>query len=51
MNNTSRSWKKENESSIEEDLFNHIVWAHRIWRPWGFLFDCIETPNELGFPY
>nr|KJB65750.1 hypothetical protein B456_010G111800 [Gossypium raimondii] len=19
--------------------------------PWGFLFDCIEKPNELGFPY
>nr|YP_009411769.1 Ycf2 [Schima crenata]YP_009411788.1 Ycf2 [Schima crenata]YP_009411943.1 Ycf2 [Schima multibracteata]YP_009411962.1 Ycf2 [Schima multibracteata]YP_009412117.1 Ycf2 [Schima remotiserrata]YP_009412136.1 Ycf2 [Schima remotiserrata]YP_009412378.1 Ycf2 [Schima superba]YP_009412397.1 Ycf2 [Schima superba]USW65936.1 hypothetical protein RF2 [Schima sinensis]USW67500.1 Ycf2 [Schima brevipedicellata]USW67675.1 Ycf2 [Schima argentea]ASK06720.1 Ycf2 [Schima crenata]ASK06721.1 Ycf2 [Schima crenat len=36
---------------IEEDLFNHIVWAPRIWRPWGFLFDWIERPNELGFPY
>jgi len=36
---------------IEEDFFNHIVWAPRIWRPWGFLFDCIERPNELGFPY
>nr|YP_010567433.1 Ycf2 protein [Pachyphytum longifolium]YP_010567499.1 Ycf2 protein [Pachyphytum longifolium]UZC33661.1 Ycf2 protein [Pachyphytum longifolium]UZC33727.1 Ycf2 protein [Pachyphytum longifolium] len=36
---------------IEEDLFNHIVWAPRIWRPWGFLFYCIERPNELGFPY
>nr|YP_009894147.1 Ycf2 [Capparis spinosa var. ovata]YP_009894167.1 Ycf2 [Capparis spinosa var. ovata]QKK40520.1 Ycf2 [Capparis spinosa var. ovata]QKK40540.1 Ycf2 [Capparis spinosa var. ovata] len=36
---------------IEEDLFNHIVWAPRICRPWGFLFDCIERPNELGFPY
>ena len=36
---------------IEEDLFNHIVWAPRIWRPWGFLFDCIEMTNELGFPY
>ncbi|KAA0034870.1 putative chloroplast RF2 [Cucumis melo var. makuwa] len=36
---------------IEEDLFNHIVWAPRIWGPWGFLFDCIERPNELGFPY
>nr|YP_010593718.1 hypothetical protein RF2 [Elatostema salvinioides]YP_010593737.1 hypothetical protein RF2 [Elatostema salvinioides]WAJ54395.1 hypothetical protein RF2 [Elatostema salvinioides]WAJ54414.1 hypothetical protein RF2 [Elatostema salvinioides] len=36
---------------IEENLFNHIVWAPRIWRPWGFLFDCIESPNELGFPY
>nr|ATL62496.1 Ycf2 [Coptosapelta flavescens] len=36
---------------IEEDLFNHIVWAPRIWRPWAFLFDCIERTNELGFPY
>nr|QJD21014.1 hypothetical chloroplast RF21 [Trifolium resupinatum] len=34
---------------IEEDLFNHIVWAPRIWRPWGFLFDCLERSNELGF--
>ena len=25
---------------IEEDFFNHTVWAPRIWRPWGFLFDC-----------
>nr|UDA68899.1 hypothetical protein RF2 [Ixora x williamsii]UDA68917.1 hypothetical protein RF2 [Ixora x williamsii] len=36
---------------IEEDLFNYIVWAPRIWRPWAFLFDCIERPNQLGFPY
>nr|YP_010544670.1 hypothetical protein RF2 [Littorella uniflora]YP_010544682.1 hypothetical protein RF2 [Littorella uniflora]UYG22600.1 hypothetical protein RF2 [Littorella uniflora]UYG22601.1 hypothetical protein RF2 [Littorella uniflora] len=36
---------------IEEDLFNRIVWAPRIWSPWGFLFDCIERPNSLGFPY
>ncbi|KAL8235067.1 hypothetical protein R6Q59_021167, partial [Mikania micrantha] len=36
---------------IEEDLFNHIVWVPIIWRPWGFLFDCIERPNSLGFPY
>ncbi|RZC60149.1 hypothetical protein C5167_021917 [Papaver somniferum] len=36
---------------IEEDLFNHIVWAPRIWRPCGNLFDCIERYNELGFPY
>nr|UUF92536.1 hypothetical protein RF2 [Allium fasciculatum]UUF92537.1 hypothetical protein RF2 [Allium fasciculatum] len=34
---------------IEEDLFNYIVWAPRIWRP--CLFDCIERPTELGFPY
>ena len=27
------------------------VWAPRIWCPWGFLFDCIERPNSLGFPY
>ncbi|CAA2975141.1 Ycf2 (chloroplast), partial [Olea europaea subsp. europaea] len=36
---------------LEEHLFNHIVWAPRIWCPWGFLFDCVERPNELGFPY
>nr|YP_010859329.1 hypothetical protein RF2 [Calamus tetradactylus]YP_010859346.1 hypothetical protein RF2 [Calamus tetradactylus]WGM73498.1 hypothetical protein RF2 [Calamus tetradactylus]WGM73515.1 hypothetical protein RF2 [Calamus tetradactylus] len=36
---------------IEEDLFNHIVWAPRIWSPCGSLFDCIERPTELGFPY
>nr|YP_010349193.1 hypothetical protein Ycf2 [Iris x hollandica]UNV38079.1 hypothetical protein Ycf2 [Iris x hollandica] len=36
---------------IEEDFFNHIVWAPRIWRPWVNLFDCIERPTELGFPY
>ncbi|KAK8961453.1 Protein ycf2 [Platanthera guangdongensis] len=36
---------------IEEYLFNHIVWAPRIWRPCGNLFDCIERPTELGFPY
>nr|UZC31140.1 hypothetical protein RF2 [Medicago coronata] len=35
---------------LEEDLFNHIVWAPRIWRPWEFVFDdCMS--NELGFPY
>nr|YP_009968437.1 Ycf2 protein [Galega officinalis]QMX77641.1 Ycf2 protein [Galega officinalis] len=36
---------------LEEDLFNHIVWAPRIWRPWGFLFDSSERSNEFGFPY
>ncbi|KAM1037846.1 hypothetical protein ACFX13_033347 [Malus domestica] len=40
-----------NPQRIEEDLFNHIVWAPRICRIWGFLFDCIERPYELGFPY
>nr|YP_010987236.1 hypothetical protein RF2 [Krascheninnikovia ceratoides]YP_010987254.1 hypothetical protein RF2 [Krascheninnikovia ceratoides]WOL38652.1 hypothetical protein RF2 [Krascheninnikovia ceratoides]WOL38653.1 hypothetical protein RF2 [Krascheninnikovia ceratoides] len=34
---------------IEEDLFNHIVWAPRIWNSWGFLFDCIERSKEQGF--
>nr|YP_010176756.1 hypothetical chloroplast RF21 [Vicia costata]QSQ72459.1 hypothetical chloroplast RF21 [Vicia costata] len=33
----------------EEGLFNHILWAPRLWRPWGFLFD--EGSNELRFPY
>ncbi|KAF3674990.1 hypothetical protein FXO37_06118 [Capsicum annuum] len=46
----------EGEGALDpqKDLFNHIAWAPRIWRPWGFLFvlfDCIERPNELGFPY
>ena len=37
---------------LEEDLFNHIVWAPRMWRPWEFLVDdCIERSNEFGFPY
>nr|YP_010121312.1 Ycf2 protein [Sisyrinchium angustifolium]YP_010121330.1 Ycf2 protein [Sisyrinchium angustifolium]QRC77926.1 Ycf2 protein [Sisyrinchium angustifolium]QRC77946.1 Ycf2 protein [Sisyrinchium angustifolium]WDW31782.1 Ycf2 protein [Sisyrinchium angustifolium]WDW31800.1 Ycf2 protein [Sisyrinchium angustifolium] len=36
---------------IEGDLFNHIVWAPRIWCPCGNLFDSIERPTELGFPY
>lgn len=30
-------------------LFNDILWAPRLWRPWGFLFD--EGSNELRFPY
>nr|YP_010474811.1 hypothetical protein RF2 [Corydalis fargesii]YP_010474824.1 hypothetical protein RF2 [Corydalis fargesii]UVH69098.1 hypothetical protein RF2 [Corydalis fargesii]UVH69111.1 hypothetical protein RF2 [Corydalis fargesii] len=34
---------------IEEDFFNDIVWAPRIWSP--DLFGWIESPNELGFPY
>ncbi|MBA0786016.1 hypothetical protein Gotri_028225 [Gossypium trilobum] len=37
MKNTNQSLKKGNENEI--------------WCPWGFLFDCTETPNELGFPY
>jgi hypothetical protein len=31
-------------------LANHIVFAPRIWQPWGFLFDWFERLNELGFP-
>ncbi|MCD7448973.1 Protein Ycf2 A [Datura stramonium] len=34
----------------QEDLFNHIVWAPRIWHPCGFLFNYIERPNEFGYP-
>nr|YP_009352012.1 hypothetical chloroplast RF21 [Schoepfia jasminodora]AQW41730.1 hypothetical chloroplast RF21 [Schoepfia jasminodora] len=36
---------------MEGDLFNHIVWAPRIWHPWSFLFDWIERPNSFGFLY
>jgi len=37
---------------LEEDLFNHIVWAPRMWHPWEFLFDdCIEWSNEFKFSY
>nr|YP_010832659.1 hypothetical chloroplast RF21 [Astragalus jiuquanensis]WFG52401.1 hypothetical chloroplast RF21 [Astragalus jiuquanensis] len=38
-----------NPQQIEEDFLNHIVWAPRIWRPWAFLFDCIDRSNELGW--
>nr|YP_010166157.1 Component of 2-MD heteromeric AAA-ATPase complex [Rhipsalis teres]YP_010166165.1 Component of 2-MD heteromeric AAA-ATPase complex [Rhipsalis teres]QRV60130.1 Component of 2-MD heteromeric AAA-ATPase complex [Rhipsalis teres]QRV60138.1 Component of 2-MD heteromeric AAA-ATPase complex [Rhipsalis teres] len=40
----------ESEQS-ELDLFNHIVWAPRIWNPPCFLFDSIVRPTDLGFPY
>nr|YP_009859840.1 Ycf2 [Silene kiusiana]AWX05967.1 Ycf2 [Silene kiusiana] len=33
----------------QEDLFNSIVWAPRLWTP--LLFYCSERPNSLGFPY
>jgi len=39
------------QQQIEEDLFNPIVWAPRIWNPRNFLFNFIEKSNELGFPY
>nr|YP_009493748.1 hypothetical chloroplast RF2 [Weigela florida]YP_009493765.1 hypothetical chloroplast RF2 [Weigela florida]AWN57643.1 hypothetical chloroplast RF2 [Weigela florida]AWN57644.1 hypothetical chloroplast RF2 [Weigela florida] len=35
----------------EQEFVTNIVWAPRIWSPWGFLFDCIDIPNELGFPF
>ncbi|KAF3789736.1 ycf2-A Protein [Nymphaea thermarum] len=42
-----------NQQQIEEDenLFNHNVWAPKLWHPHGNLFDSIERPNKLGFPY
>ena len=40
----------ESEQS-EQDLFNYIVWAPRIWNPLCFLLDSIVRPTELGFPY
>nr|YP_009403449.1 hypothetical chloroplast RF2 [Downingia cuspidata]YP_009403458.1 hypothetical chloroplast RF2 [Downingia cuspidata]ASA34641.1 hypothetical chloroplast RF2 [Downingia cuspidata]ASA34652.1 hypothetical chloroplast RF2 [Downingia cuspidata] len=32
---------------------NFIVWAPRIWAPWGFLFDWVDriNDNEVGVPY
>nr|YP_009434821.1 hypothetical chloroplast RF2 [Lobelia galpinii]YP_009434844.1 hypothetical chloroplast RF2 [Lobelia galpinii]ATG24727.1 hypothetical chloroplast RF2 [Lobelia galpinii]ATG24752.1 hypothetical chloroplast RF2 [Lobelia galpinii] len=37
----------------QQVLSNFIVWAPRIWSPWGFLFDWVErtNDNELGAPY
>ena len=44
------------EESVE-DLYNHIVWAPRMWRPWVFLFlsrgiydegDELEEPAEAN---
>nr|YP_009414771.1 hypothetical chloroplast RF2 [Platycodon grandiflorus]YP_009414796.1 hypothetical chloroplast RF2 [Platycodon grandiflorus]ARR27774.1 hypothetical chloroplast RF2 [Platycodon grandiflorus]ARR27789.1 hypothetical chloroplast RF2 [Platycodon grandiflorus]UBK12175.1 hypothetical chloroplast RF2 [Platycodon grandiflorus]UBK12200.1 hypothetical chloroplast RF2 [Platycodon grandiflorus]UXO94473.1 hypothetical chloroplast RF2 [Platycodon grandiflorus] len=34
-------------------LTEFIVWAPRIWSPWGFLLDWIERANDnaVGFPY
>lgn len=33
---------------IEEDLFNHIVWAPRIWSPWGLIVS--KGPMNWDFP-
>lgn len=35
---------------IEEDLFNHIVWAPRIWRPWAFYLIVSKGPMNWDFP-
>ncbi|KAL5844423.1 hypothetical protein ACOSQ4_010381 [Xanthoceras sorbifolium] len=37
--------------SIVDRRFIYEKYESEIWRPWGFLFDCIERPNSLGFPY
>nr|YP_009450069.1 hypothetical chloroplast RF2 [Burmannia cryptopetala]YP_009450075.1 hypothetical chloroplast RF2 [Burmannia cryptopetala]ANK36266.1 hypothetical chloroplast RF2 [Burmannia cryptopetala]ANK36272.1 hypothetical chloroplast RF2 [Burmannia cryptopetala] len=42
-------WK--GEGALDPQQIEDIVWAPRIWRPCGNLFDCIERPTELGFPY
>nr|YP_009433354.1 hypothetical chloroplast RF21 [Zostera marina]YP_009433371.1 hypothetical chloroplast RF21 [Zostera marina]ATD85264.1 hypothetical chloroplast RF21 [Zostera marina]ATD85281.1 hypothetical chloroplast RF21 [Zostera marina] len=36
---------------IKDNFLTHRVWAPRIRRPYGNIFNCIEKPNELGFPY
>uniref|UniRef100_A0A1Y3BUD2 Uncharacterized protein n=1 Tax=Helianthus annuus TaxID=4232 RepID=A0A1Y3BUD2_HELAN len=54
MKKTNRSLKRGRSPRPATDRGGFIQshsWAPRIWRPWGFLFDCIERPNELGFPY
>nr|YP_010287087.1 hypothetical protein RF2 [Hydrocharis chevalieri]YP_010287107.1 hypothetical protein RF2 [Hydrocharis chevalieri]UKT61170.1 hypothetical protein RF2 [Hydrocharis chevalieri]UKT61171.1 hypothetical protein RF2 [Hydrocharis chevalieri] len=51
MMKNGEKWEGEgvfDPQRIEEDFLNHIVWAPRIWRPCGNLFD---WPNELGFPH
>ncbi|WJZ83227.1 hypothetical protein VitviT2T_002926 [Vitis vinifera] len=36
---------------IEEDLFNHIVWAPRIWRPWAAFYLIVSKgPMNWDFP-
>ncbi|KAI5658736.1 hypothetical protein M9H77_27529 [Catharanthus roseus] len=37
--------------SILNQRFLYEKYESEKWRPWAFLFDCIERPNELGFPY
>nr|YP_010760245.1 Ycf2 protein [Cuscuta volcanica]YP_010760296.1 Ycf2 protein [Cuscuta volcanica]WEY30220.1 Ycf2 protein [Cuscuta volcanica]WEY30221.1 Ycf2 protein [Cuscuta volcanica] len=41
---------EESPQQIEEDLVNHIVWAPRLWRPWGFLgVSYEENDSESGY--
>nr|YP_009245052.1 hypothetical chloroplast RF2 [Kolkwitzia amabilis]AMR73740.1 hypothetical chloroplast RF2 [Kolkwitzia amabilis] len=35
----------------EQEFVTNIVWAPTIWSPLDFLLDCIDIPNELGFPF
>nr|YP_009366299.1 Ycf2 [Aloysia citrodora]YP_009366318.1 Ycf2 [Aloysia citrodora]ARJ61842.1 Ycf2 [Aloysia citrodora]ARJ61843.1 Ycf2 [Aloysia citrodora]UVF35516.1 Ycf2 protein [Aloysia citrodora]UVF35536.1 Ycf2 protein [Aloysia citrodora]UVF36543.1 Ycf2 protein [Aloysia citrodora] len=36
---------------IEEAVGEHILWAPRIWRPWGFLFDTLEKSYKFAFGF
>nr|WRM53868.1 Ycf2 [Echinodorus grisebachii] len=54
--NEKNKWEEwgvspETKEERERLVDNRIVWAPRLWRPCGNLFDCIEMSNELGFPY
>lgn len=42
------NWRTGKSFEGEGELVNHIVLAPRIWQPWGFLFDWIQRPNQLG---
>ena len=49
-----RVWREEEARSpwpATDRRIYSIIWASSIWHPWGFLFDCIESPNKLRFPY
>nr|WDS80565.1 Ycf2 protein [Lantana camara]WDS80566.1 hypothetical chloroplast RF21 [Lantana camara] len=36
---------------IEEAGVEHILWAPRIWRPWGLLFDTLEKSYKLALGF
>nr|YP_010760304.1 Ycf2 protein [Cuscuta pacifica]YP_010760356.1 Ycf2 protein [Cuscuta pacifica]WEY30279.1 Ycf2 protein [Cuscuta pacifica]WEY30280.1 Ycf2 protein [Cuscuta pacifica] len=40
---------EESPQQIEEDLVNHIVWAPRLWRPWGFLGVSYEENGTMQY--